>query len=111
MPDALEAVQQAATLEPQNLELRAQLACIEADAGKSADAQARLVELRKQGIPQYRLATLYAALGDKEQAIVALTQAVDKHEPGVVWLKVDPQMNLLRNDQRFKELLKPIGLP
>ncbi|NOT61985.1 MAG: protein kinase, partial [Acidobacteria bacterium] len=57
MPDALEAVQQAATLEPQNLELRAQLACIEADAGKSADAQARPEELRKQGIPQYRLAT------------------------------------------------------
>ncbi len=111
MPDALEAMQRAATLEPANLELTAQLACIEADAGKSAEAQARLAELRKQAVPQYRLATLHAALGDKEQAIAALTQAVDKHEPGVVWLKVDPQMNLLRNDQRFKELLKQIGLP
>ncbi len=111
MPEALEAVQKAATLEPQNLELRAQLACIQADAGKSADTHVSLADLRKQSVPQYRLATLYGALGDKEQAIATLTQAVANHEPGAVWLKVDPQMNLLRNDQRFKELLKQIGLP
>jgi serine/threonine protein kinase/TolB-like protein/lipoprotein NlpI len=113
--DAREALIKALTLAPKDTELRAQLVCAEAGNGNHAEALKQLEDLRAlpeaQALAQYRLATIYAALGDKERALVALTQAVANKEPGVVWMKVDPQLSSLQPDQRFKELSKQIGLP
>jgi serine/threonine protein kinase len=82
---------------------------------KGAVSKALEVDLAKRkmshGSP-YRIATLYAQLGDKERAFEWLNTAVREHdEPLMIGIKTDFQMDPLRSDPRFAELLQKIGLP
>lgn len=56
-------------------------------------------------------ASLYAILGDKDQAFHMLEQAYDRHELWLVYLNVDPVWDSLRADPRFQSLLRRVGLP
>lgn len=69
-------------------------------------------DLRKtQYVLSYRFASLYAALGDKEEAFAELEKAFDEHDWQLQRIKVDPFMDPLRDDPRFKALLKRMNLP
>ncbi|HMS43393.1 MAG TPA: tetratricopeptide repeat protein, partial [Pyrinomonadaceae bacterium] len=50
-----------------------------------------------------------ATLGEKEQAFEYLNKAFDKHQLQMVFLKVEPQLDSLRDDPRFDELVKRVG--
>ena len=56
------------------------------------------------------IAAIYAALGNKDEALAWLTKACDEHEQGVVDLKVDPRLDTLRADPRFVDLLRRVKL-
>lgn len=56
------------------------------------------------------LADLYVALGEKEKALFWLDRGVDAREPSVIQLKIEPAYDELRDDPRFAELLRKIGL-
>lgn len=60
--------------------------------------------------PAPALAGAYIALGDKEQAIHWLNQAYLEHSNAMTTLKVDPGCDLLRDDPRFQDLLRRVGL-
>ena len=53
----------------------------------------------------------YAGLGDKERAFAHLERAYQQRAGRLVWLNVDPTLELLRSDPRFDDLLRRIGLP
>ena len=55
-------------------------------------------------------AALYSVAGDKDQAFNMLQRAYDRHELWLVYLKVDPAWDNLRDDPRFQELLHRVGL-
>ncbi len=55
-------------------------------------------------------AVIYGALGDKDKAFVALERAFAAKEE-IARMKVDPLFDDLRDDPRFKDLLKRMGLP
>jgi TolB-like protein len=60
--------------------------------------------------PNYGEAGIYTLLGEKDKAFAALERAVEAHEqPSLAVLKVDPRMDPLRDDPRFKELLTKAG--
>jgi TolB-like protein/thioredoxin-like negative regulator of GroEL len=59
----------------------------------------------------YRLAVLYAALGDNDRAFEALNRATDLLPHRVALLLVYPEMAPLRGDPRFNELRKKLNLP
>jgi DNA-binding winged helix-turn-helix (wHTH) protein/TolB-like protein/Flp pilus assembly protein TadD len=84
-------------------------------AGQTAQARAMLAKYVRPGertaAPASAIATIYAALGEKDQAFVWLKKAVDARESNVVFLNVDPRFGSLRSDARFPPLLKAIGLP
>ena len=54
---------------------------------------------------------IYAGLGDKDQAFACLDKAYELRDSGIVFIKVDPLFDPLRDDPRFKNLLRRIGLP
>jgi tetratricopeptide (TPR) repeat protein len=59
----------------------------------------------------YRLAIIYAALGDKDRALQALDRAADIVPQRVALLVRNPEMAPLRGDPRFAAVLRKLGLP
>lgn len=72
---------------------------------------ARLEEdVRRDGIGRYEIALVYAGLGRKQDAFKWLEEAYRVHDVGLVYLKVDPCLDPLRDDPRFADLLRRVGL-
>jgi DNA-binding winged helix-turn-helix (wHTH) protein/TolB-like protein/Tfp pilus assembly protein PilF len=84
-----------------------------AASGKKTEAQRILAELAEQKqryVSPYTVATIYAALGEKDQAFKWLEKAFEERDIWLMNLKVDPVLKNLRSDQRFANLLQRIGL-
>ncbi len=58
----------------------------------------------------YRIARFSAMLGEKEQAFEYLNKAIEKRHGQLRMLKVEPNFDILRDDPRFDELVKRVGL-
>lgn len=86
-----------------------------AKSGRRREAQDVLQQFRDLRKTQYvissRVAALYAALGDKDQAFAELDRAFDEHDWHLQRIKVDPFLDPLRDDPRFKALMKRMNLP
>jgi serine/threonine protein kinase/tetratricopeptide (TPR) repeat protein len=84
-------------------------------SGKKIKARNILKALQENSshhyVPAYFLATVYVALGHKDQAFSWLGKAYDERDSYLAWLKVDDSVDSLRMDSRFRELLSKIGLP
>jgi tetratricopeptide (TPR) repeat protein len=83
--------------------------------GKAAEARAILPKLQervaKDGLGRYEIALIYAGLGDKDQAFAWLEKSLAAHDKGMTYLKIDPCLDPLRNDPRFRDLVQRVGLP
>jgi len=67
---------------------------------------------RKAGyFSAFKMAELYADLGDKEQAFHWLNQAYQEHDWLLITLNTNPVIGPLRSDPRFAELVSKVGLP
>ena len=86
-----------------------------AASGNQVEAQRVLAELKelsqRRYVSTYSIAMIYAALGDKEQAFQWLEKANDERNTEMVFLKVDPRADPLRDDPRFQQLVKKVGIP
>jgi len=56
------------------------------------------------------LAQIYAALGDKQHAMKWLQTAFDEHAVWMQYLKVDPALDSLRSQARFRDLVRQVDL-
>jgi TolB-like protein/Tfp pilus assembly protein PilF len=63
------------------------------------------------GTSQTRRASLLAELGEKEAAMARLNEAATKGDSWLFSIKYDPAFDPLRDDPRFKEVLKRLDLP
>jgi TolB-like protein/Flp pilus assembly protein TadD len=85
-----------------------------AHAGRRADGLRLLEELkrRKQAgyVPAAAFVNAYLGLGDNEEAFAWLEQGYKEHSNILQWLKVHPYFDPLRDDPRFKDLLRRVGL-
>lgn len=61
------------------------------------------------GRPWLYLARDYADLGDRETALAALNKSYENRDTELLWLLIDPELDPLRSDPRFQELVKRIG--
>jgi TolB-like protein len=66
----------------------------------------RLEDLRDEGrpVPNMEIATAHAALGDHDQALEYLIDALEAGEPGVFSIRSDPVWDELRSDPRLREI-------
>lgn len=90
------------------------LGAVLAKAGRLDEAVSILEELKRQ--PQQDVASevfvggLHATLGEKDEAFELLEKAYGQHNPWLVRLRFPP-FDCLRDDPRFADLCRRIGLP
>jgi TolB-like protein/Tfp pilus assembly protein PilF len=60
--------------------------------------------------PAYPVAASFAELGEKDEAFAWLAKAYDERDYQLTLLKVAPEMDNLRSDPRFTDLLRRVGL-
>jgi hypothetical protein len=65
---------------------------------------------RQTYVSPYHLAMIYAGLGKKDEALKLLEQAYQERFGLLVYLKIEPRFDLLREEPQFKDLLARIGL-
>jgi TolB-like protein/DNA-binding winged helix-turn-helix (wHTH) protein/Tfp pilus assembly protein PilF len=82
--------------------------------GQQAEAESALGKVENfPWDPEQRLSALlpvYSAMGRKDQTIAILQQAVADRSSIVTSMKVDPLYDSLRDDARFQEVLRRVGL-
>jgi predicted Zn-dependent protease len=90
------------------------LAYAYAKQGKRAEAEQQISRLRDQAKSRYLrvyfLAAVYAALGDKDKAFAELEESFSQRDFFLGRIAVDPALDPLRDDPRFKSLMKRMNL-
>ena len=61
--------------------------------------------------PAYELAKAALGAGRKDEALTWLERALDDRAHSMVFLKVDSQLDPIREDSRFKILVQRVGVP
>jgi serine/threonine protein kinase/TolB-like protein/Tfp pilus assembly protein PilF len=84
-------------------------------AGRRDEAQRVLEEMKQMAasrhVSPYHFAIIHAALGNRDEAFEELEQSYRARSEALVWLKVDPRLDMLRTDPRFIDLQRRVGLP
>jgi DNA-binding winged helix-turn-helix (wHTH) protein/tetratricopeptide (TPR) repeat protein len=82
-------------------------------AGEIAEAETLLNILqdisRRKYVSPYSMLVIHLALGPKKRVFELLEQLYDECNDWLVWLKVSPELKTLRNDPKFKDLLRRVG--
>jgi len=60
--------------------------------------------------PLIDLAYIYASLGERDRAFELLGKAEEAREPPMLWIRVDPMLDALRDDERFTALVQKLRL-
>jgi len=85
-------------------------------SGGSKGALSKAIEVMQEQrkisyISAYRIARLYAELGNKDQAFHWLNTAYQERDTFLEGLKTDYQLDPIRSDPRFFEMVHKVGLP
>ncbi len=65
-----------------------------------------LEESKQNYVPPYSIALIYTGLGNKDEALEWLQKALVEHSHWRGWLTLTPELDSLRSDPRFTELLQ-----
>jgi len=113
--EAISEYQRAVELSDGNLDATAALAHAFAVIGRRTEAKKILRDLERKSqsgyVSPYLIATVYAGLGDKNNAFRFLEKAYTEKSLDISWfLKADLRIDNLRSDARFETLLRRAGL-
>jgi len=112
--EAIAALAKAGELFPANKESHALLGYALAKAGKLTQAQNVLDKLcrlsNREYVAPYNLAMIHNGLGASEKALNYLEKACAEKNVLMVFLKVEPKWNNLRNEPRFIDIMKGMKL-
>ncbi len=112
--EAIASLQKATSLSG-SLNVKSSLGHAYAVARRRGEARAILDEVtersRRSYVPSYYSALVYAGLGEKERAFEWLERAYQERSTVLAYLRIDPRVANLRNDPRFSDLLRRVGLP
>jgi TolB-like protein/Flp pilus assembly protein TadD len=82
--------------------------------GKEEEARRILSELydlaSRKYVSQVPVAVIHLGLGERDRAIACLEKSYEERCARLVWMKVDPRFDSLRDDTRFQNLVRRMGL-
>ena len=58
----------------------------------------------------YSQARAFAMLGDVEAALHSLEEAFEARDPSLIQIGVDPRLDALRDDERFRAVARAVGV-
>ena len=112
--EAINALQEAVKLDPSHTGFIANLGYAYAMSGRNGETQKLLEVLgelsTRRYVAPYDLALIYAGLGDKDQAFTQLEKALGERSNFLAYLKGEPAWDGLREDPRFANLLRGMGV-
>jgi hypothetical protein len=113
--ESISEYQKAVELSGGDQDATAALAHAYAGVGRRAETQKILRDLQQESakvyVSPYLIATLYATLGDKDEAFKFLEKAYLEKSLDISWyLKADLRIDNLRSDRRYQDLLRRVGL-
>ena len=95
--------------------MRAALAHTFGTAGRTEEAFQILDDLTKLAkqkyVAPYFFAGIHIGLGENDRAIEYLEKSYEEHSHWLIYLHIDPSMDGLRDNLRFRDLLRRVGLP
>jgi TolB-like protein/Flp pilus assembly protein TadD len=95
--------------------IKADLARIYGQAGRRDEALAVLSDLSQEAKQQYisaaNLAKIYLGLGEIGHVYEQLEQAITERAVKLPWFMLDPMLDQLRAEPRFRDIWRRIGLP
>jgi serine/threonine-protein kinase len=88
-------------------------AIVAARTGDIAGAKQRMARIKRESgaLASYQYGEIYAQLGDKDRAFVEFDNAISAKDVGLIFLKVDPFLDPIRDDPRYAALLKKLNFP
>lgn len=114
LDSAIAALNKAVTFSSGGLAFESYLGFAYGRAGKQAEASEVLANLQEiaaqQYVSAYSIAMIYLGLRDFDKAFEWLEKAVEERSGFLPFLKVEPMVDALRDDLRFQDLLRRIGL-
>ncbi|HBB97364.1 MAG TPA: hypothetical protein DC054_18450 [Blastocatellia bacterium] len=111
-PEAIAAFQRYIKLSGDDPSIQVSLGKAYAAAGQREKAVALIkrLETTKEYVSPQELATFYAVLGEREKAFSSLEKAYDARDLQMQYLGTDPDLDPLRSDPRFDDLMRRVGL-
>lgn len=83
-------------------------------SGRTAEARAIAGDLTRraatESVSPFFIALVHAGLRDLDQAFAWLEKACAERSGSVRYLKVEPRLDPLRDDPRFDDLMRRVGL-
>jgi tetratricopeptide (TPR) repeat protein len=114
-PQAVEEFKKAGALSHESVPAMSALGHVYAVTGRRVEAQrvlqGLLEESKKQYVSPFYIAIVYAGMSENQKAIDWLESAYKDRSNGLVFAKVDPELDPLRSDSRFQALLQHLNLP
>lgn len=84
-------------------------------AGRRDEARGLLDELTaraaSQYVPAFNHAMIHVGLGDRDRAFDFFNRAFDERSSWLVSLNIEPLLDSIRDDARFADLVRRVGLP
>lgn len=84
-----------------------------AQAGRKSEALQELDDILRFGAHKpssLGFAHIYALIGDRDAAFAYLQKSFDERDSDLISLKVDSDFDALRDDARYQNILRRIGL-
>lgn len=104
--------QKASKLTEEDLRFVSALGYAYGKAGQNKEAEKLLVELEKLSEKRYVAAfdffLIYYGLGEDKKAFEYLEKALQDKDNRIIWLAVDPKMQQLKDQEKFREILRKI---
>ena len=113
--EALALGKDALTKWPDHPDILAFIGLAYARSGRRADAEKTIAVMKEvaktRHVRTYWIAGIYASLGDKDRAFAELEQAFKDRDFFLTRASINPDLDPLRDDPRFRDLLKRMNLP
>jgi TolB-like protein/lipoprotein NlpI len=108
--EGLAAIRRSIELDPENPFAPPLLAWVSARAGQRDEALELLEQVEEQGPLLKEIAIVYGELGDLDRAFEYLDRAYAEDPGSLIYFRADPTADSLKDDPRFAELMRKLGL-